>query len=286
MLQHEYDVVWLCYPSDQTYLKLDIKPKKLIKEVASWRWRENYQTTQDFIQAHLLDADYIACPSKELYTELSYYCNNVLYMPNGVENRFFTKKSKLIPNGGHARFGWVGNPNDPLKNFEEIKNIQEKGISVKIAQNLNLFELRKFYKKIDVLLITSTSESQPLPFLEALASGCSIITRPVGIIPEFADLEKVLIVPFEKSILDSIINNKFSKNSNNQECKSIKFNSWDSLISIYKEFYESVISKKINVHKFNIRYSNIENENHIILSMFKYKVKLYLDWKKYGNTKT
>ena len=92
LLENEYDIVWLCYPSDKTYLKLKVKPKCLIKEVASWRWKDNYLNTQDFIEAQLTDANYISCPSKELYSELSKYTKNVVYMPNGVEDGFFIKK--------------------------------------------------------------------------------------------------------------------------------------------------------------------------------------------------
>jgi glycosyltransferase involved in cell wall biosynthesis len=278
--------VWLCYPTDKTYLKLKVKPNYLIKEVASWRWKDNYLSTQDFIKSDLTDANYIACPSKELYSELSKYTKNVVYMPNGVEDGFFIRNINLKQPSEGLSFGWVGNSKDPLKNFYEVKKLQDEGLKVVIAEKLNLFKLRDFYKSIDVLLITSKSESQPLPFLEALSSGCSVVTRPVGIVPEFKSLNSVLIVPFEESILESIKNANIGLYTMKQQNDILSLNSWDKTVNIYKYFFKGVLSDIVDFNRFNERYSILNDTDlEITIPKIKYKVTVYLDWLKYGNTK-
>jgi glycosyltransferase involved in cell wall biosynthesis len=286
LLEKKYEFVWLCYPSDKTYLKLKVRPKYLIKEVASWRWKVNFLSTQEFIDTHLADANFIACPSKELYTELSNYAHNVVYIPNGVETRFFKKDMICKKKSDKLRIGWVGNSKDPLKNFNEVINLQSKGFSVKIAENLSLFQLRNFYQTIDILIITSISESQPLPFLEALSSGCLVVSRPVGIVPEFKSCNNVVIVPFEESFseyienLDAILIPKYHENN------IVYFNSWDKIINIYNYFFTSVLNENFDFDLFKSRYPNfyvLDSERGI--SMLKYKASVYLDWLKYGNTK-
>lgn len=286
LLQCEYDLVWLCYPSDKTYLKLKVQTKCLIKEVASWRWKNDYFSTQEFVELHLGDANYIACPSKELFTELSKYANNVVYIPNGVENGFFKKEVNSRRASESVKFGWVGNSKDPLKNFHEIKKLQDQGLNVKIAENLNLFKLRAFYQTIDVLLITSQSESQPLPFLEALSSGCSVVSRSVGIVPEFKGFNNVKIVPFENSISDYIINAAFYIHATNKENDILDLNNWNKIINIYKYFFESAVNESVDFNLLNSRYPIVNAiDSEIRIPKLKYKAAVYFDWVKYGNTK-
>ncbi len=286
LLECEYDLVWLCYPSDKTYLKLKIQPKCLIKEVASWRWKDSYFSTQEFVQSNLADANYIACPSKELFTELSKYSQNVVYMPNGVEAGFFKQEVNSKKAFESLRFGWVGNSKDPLKNFHEVKKLQDEGLNLKIAENLNLFKLRDFYQTIDVLLITSQSESQPLPFLEALSSGCSVVSRPVGIVPEFKSFNNVVIVPFEESISEYIKNANLNLQTNNQKNDILDLNSWDKIINIYKYFFTSAVNESVDFNLMQDRYQNINViDSEICISMLKYKTAVYLDWFKYVNKK-
>jgi len=286
LLDCEYDLVWLCYPSDKTYLKLRVQTKCLIKEVASWRWKDDYFSTQEFVVSHLADANYIACPSKELFTELSKYAHNVVYMPNGIEDSFFKKKMNSKKSFESMRLGWVGNSKDPLKNFHEVEKLQDEGLNVKIAENLNLFKLRDFYQTIDVLLITSQSESQPLPFLEALSSGCSVISRPVGIVPEFKSFNNIVIVPFEKSISDYITNATLYLHAKNKENDVLDLNSWDKIINIYKYFFTSALNGSSDFNLLNSRYPVIHGiDSGISIPKFKYKAAVYSDWLKYGNTK-
>ena len=286
LLEYGYDIVWLCYPTDKTYLKLKVKPNCLIKEVASWRWKDNYLSTEDFIKSDLTDANYISCPSKELYSELSKYTKNVVYIPNGVEDGFFIRNINLKQPSEGLRFGWVGNSKDPVKNFYEVKKLQDEGLKIIIAENLNLFKLRDFYKSIDVLLITSKSESQPLPFLEALSSGCSVVTRPVGIVPEFKSFDNVVIVPFEESILEAIKNTNISLNTMNQQNDILSLNSWDKTVYIYIQFFKGVLSHNVDFNRFNDRYNILnDNDSEITIPKIKYKAMVYLDWLKYGNTK-
>ena len=92
----KYDIIWITYPLDKTYLQLKYKPGFIIKEVASWRWQNTYKATEEFIQMELNDADIIVCPSFALFQHLCEFTNNVAYIPNGVESWFFKNKNRKI----------------------------------------------------------------------------------------------------------------------------------------------------------------------------------------------
>lgn len=286
-LEKQYDLVWLCYPMDKSYLKLKFKPKHLVKEVASWRWAENFTNTEDFVSSELKDADFIACPSLQLYKELSKYSTKVLYMPNGVESWFFKNKlSKNIVNSKSPVIGWVGNTKDTQKNYWEVENLIQKGFSIKVAQNLNLFQLRKFYRSIDILLITSKTESQPLPFLEALSAGCYVISRPVGIVEEIlngAEDDIGKIVDFEINLYD-VLNSLNVKPNSLKRLDIVQKNDWDNIAGLFNYFFYILLSNKtIASSSFNNRYLYFERQySPIYLNKFLYLAILCLDYFRYG----
>ena len=77
-----------------------------------------------------------------------------------------------------------------LKDLELMKGIKvvatnsSWGIPVRKCE-----EMSDFYNSIDYLLVTSTIEGGPVPFMEALACGTMAIAPPIGVIPDFPHIE-------------------------------------------------------------------------------------------------
>jgi 2-polyprenyl-3-methyl-5-hydroxy-6-metoxy-1,4-benzoquinol methylase len=100
-----------------------------------------------------------------------------------VDSEIF--KPTRLKNSGPTVFGWAGNPNDPLKRFDRLKDkMKEFGARFEIATARDRSEMAEFYQGIDVLLISSVAEGTPLPLLEGLASGNFVISTDVGVAGE------------------------------------------------------------------------------------------------------
>ncbi len=130
-------------------------------------------------------------PWKEPWQEVMY--DNIIIdnKPNFIDNK------KLV-------ISWIGNSNwgnwsnksgtDSNKGYHSIikpmlDKIQEEiGIEICIADSAQKKRSRKeifeILAKTDILIIASKTESTPLPLIEAIASGCAIVSTDVGIVKE------------------------------------------------------------------------------------------------------
>jgi len=111
--------------------------------------------------------------------------NNVVYIPNGVDEKLFY---------GRFNVGFVG-ARDSMehKGFALIKKAcDELGLELIVSIETSKHEeMPEFYNKMDCLVIASLSEGCNNPTLEALAMNIPVISTAVGIVSE---LEGVTIV--------------------------------------------------------------------------------------------
>lgn len=106
----------------------------------------------------------------------------VLYTPNGVDpdNFLYTERSGEI-----KTLGWAGASYQPYKHLDWAQEIS-KGteLPLAIAEHLKFHEMKDWYQKIDVLLITAIPEewreTGPLPAFEAIVSGVLVVGSAVG----------------------------------------------------------------------------------------------------------
>jgi glycosyltransferase involved in cell wall biosynthesis len=61
-------------------------------------------------------------------------------------------------------------------------------------------EMREFYNNIDVLVVASTHEGEPLTLLEAMACGCYPVCVNVGVVPELINDYSNGIIVQERTI--------------------------------------------------------------------------------------
>ena len=115
---------------------------------------------------------------------LELFPNNItpFLMPNGVDPDQFHYAPKR---GSIARLGWCGASHVAFKQINWAHDIANKTeIPLYVASRLSYDELKPWYNKIDLLLITSIpirhKETGPLPAFEAIVSGVPVLGTPVG----------------------------------------------------------------------------------------------------------
>lgn len=176
----KYDRVY--YSHFSLYHNLPTK-KQCITSVTSHKCLQNIKQTIN----QLSNFDGFSVNNTFLYTIFSKSFSNVFYTPNGVDtNKFlFNEKERESP----LRLGWVGNKDREVKNYHTILSHLLKDYNFKIvatsksdkeADLLSHGKMAKYYKSIDVYLVTSSNEGTPNPALEALSTGVPVITTHVG----------------------------------------------------------------------------------------------------------
>lgn len=99
-----------------------------------------------------------------------------------------------FPEGDRLVVGWAGNPGNPYKRFEKVKETIEALPDVEFktacyrmkpggvyAPDYETASMREFYASIHVLVCGSRSEGFCFPLLEASACGRPVITFDVGV---------------------------------------------------------------------------------------------------------
>ncbi len=147
-------------------------------------------------------------------------------------------------------------PKDEEEYYDECQmlvELMDLGDTVEFLGPQNVLE---YYPKIDVLLLSSVSEGQPLVILEAMASGTPVVATDVGacremvedelgrsgfIVPpkDYIGIAKALIKLYE----DKELWNEFSKNGKRVVREKYRL---DQMIKRYKELYMKAFLVKKN----------------------------------------
>jgi glycosyltransferase involved in cell wall biosynthesis len=185
------DLLHVFWWGDQTYRHLGLAPGRITKEVASHRWALEAKfgpiDTATFAARYLDDCATVLTPSLRLFDLLSDLHPRLFHCPNGVDLARF-RLARRRRRG--LRIAWSGNPNDPCKGLHDVLVPACAGrFALESTDGRRTHaQVAALYARSDVIAIASQAESQPLPLLEAMASGCFPVTTDVGIARE-------LIVP-------------------------------------------------------------------------------------------
>jgi len=135
---------------------------------------------------------------------------NVFYIPNGVDPLLFSTLENKSYDPGRIRLGWVGNRDRATKNFSIVRKLSKlpdfQFSTVATLKSKSYKKTRQhmidFYRSIDFLIVSSSTEGTPNPALEAASCGVPIITTPVGNMPDLIkDEENGFIVDSPKYTL-------------------------------------------------------------------------------------
>lgn len=182
------DLLYVFFWGETWHKQFGFSSRQLIKEVASFRWKFDDKfgkiSAAELAKTHLAECVLVTTPAASLFDELSPHVADLYLCPNGVEHSLYSSLC-IRRLEGRLKIGWVGNPLDKTKGLADILIPATSGYDFKYTNGrLTRRALTNFYKGIDVLAIASEAESQPLPLLEGLASGCFPVATNVGIVPE------------------------------------------------------------------------------------------------------
>lgn len=178
----------------------NFKRHQIIREIPAWPWKINEDVCEkikiDFVNQYLQDCICATTPAAGIHSAFKKVYEPIVYCPNGVEYKYFASGGFRCNSKKELRIGWVGNPHHPRKGFNDIIKPAAKGFKLFFTDgNMSRRDIKKLYQSVDVLAIASVAESQPLPLLESMASGCFAVTTNVGIVPEIIkDFKNGLVV--------------------------------------------------------------------------------------------
>jgi glycosyltransferase involved in cell wall biosynthesis len=165
-------------------------------------------------------ADCVAASSRRLcglYSAADHLPNITHCVPDGVDLQLFAPAPPEItaPPASDTlrplRIGWVGNSAWGITLGHDFKG--KHGVfdpALEILRGLDLpftvhvadkaehrvphADMPDFYREIDVLVCASLFEGTPNPVLEAMASGCAVVSTDVGIVPDIFGPEQMQFI--------------------------------------------------------------------------------------------
>ncbi len=92
-----------------------------------------------------------------------------------------------------ARFYCIGPTDEDERYYEDCRILVDSLRLGKIFEFTGRQDVREYYAFLDVLLLTSVREAQPLVILEAYCSGVPVVSTRVGNVPELLDFDERFI---------------------------------------------------------------------------------------------
>jgi glycosyltransferase involved in cell wall biosynthesis len=87
-------------------------------------------------------------------------------------------------------FWCIGPTDEDQAYFEDCRSLVESFQLTDIFKFTGKADVRSYYEFLDVLLLTSVREAQPLVILEAFAAGVPVVSTRVGNVPELLDYDE------------------------------------------------------------------------------------------------
>lgn len=183
---HRFD---LLYNFNHTPSKYDeLFHHRLIKGLYS-HYHHTANIPWQYVYRVVKHASVLVVANREQQQEISPYFRNTVELPDSIDtDLFFLERQRT---GNDIIAGWSGNPDRRLarkrvKRFYEVVEpaCAAAGTELRKAVNLDREALRKMYNEVDVVLIASITEGNPISLFEAGACGRTVIATTVGVIPQ------------------------------------------------------------------------------------------------------
>ena len=185
------DLLHVCFWGESRHQLIDFDKKRIITEISSHRWQDNPNfgpcTPAEFVRRYLAHCDTAICTSRRLCAIVEKVFPRTFHTPNGVDvGRFNPAKRPFRPN---LVFGWAGKAADEVKGFRDIVQPACDGRFCLLAATGDVphRQMPEFYRQLDVIVVASRNEGEPLTLIEAMACGCYPVCVNVGIVPELIE---------------------------------------------------------------------------------------------------
>ncbi|HPH75155.1 MAG TPA: glycosyltransferase family 4 protein [Bacteroidales bacterium] len=164
---------------------------RLIKGLYSHYYLGSF-TPWRYIYRMVKHASVLVVANRQQAEEIRPFFRNTVVLPDGVDTQqFYMEKERT---GDEIVAGWSENPDRKLhgrrvKRFYEVvePSCKAAGVELRVGQNMTRDELRRMYNDVDVVLIGSVTEGNPLSLFEAGACGRTVIATRVGVVPEIIE---------------------------------------------------------------------------------------------------
>jgi len=184
----DYDILHIFFWGENIHRPLGFSPAQIIKEVSSHRWQDDPAygpcTPAQFVERYLDDCATAVCTSRRLWQLVAPHFPDTYRVRNGIDAELFSPPP--VPRQGPLVIGWAGNIHDAVKGYTELVEPACDGRFSLVAATggVSHREMAEFYRRIDVLAVSSRHEGEPLPLIEAMACGCFPVCVDVGVVPE------------------------------------------------------------------------------------------------------
>ena len=201
-----------------------------------------------FLASRLSDANIFVHES--LSKKLSLYSDKAEIIPCGVNLNLFKPIDKLA---SRDKLGLDLNYNYVLfsSSFNnKIKNAALAKLALSNFENIILLEMKGYSREevhllmnaVDILIVTSHSETGPLVVKEALACNCPIISTDVGDVKELANGTKnCYIVEYDAKQVEQRIRDILSSNKKSDGRAAVKHLSLEKIATDVYSVYERVL---------------------------------------------
>ena len=252
----DYDVVFVFFWYDGFTKLMNVKnydSSKICLGVHSHNsWIKRNLSVSD-VKKVLQQFPVIGCTSKKLVKIFDNH-PNVVYTPSGFSPDLFHPRP-LPPFDGVLKVGWAGDPDsshhgDVKGYYSIIKPVIDELDFVELVsqtkQDKTQYEkMEFFYSQCHTYVNTSLNEGSPLPVIEAMACGRSVITTDVGIAPEVINDSNGKIIQRTKGALKHALIEFYQKPETLTEMgmfarKSIKNRTWAWTAMQYEKMFNLV----------------------------------------------
>ena len=201
-----------------------------------------------FLASRLSDANIFVHES--LSKKLSLYSDKAEIIPCGVNLNLFKPIDKLA---SRDKLGLDHNYNYVLfsSSFNnKIKNAALAKLALSNFENIILLEMKGYSREevhllmnaVDILIVTSHSETGPLVVKEALACNCPIVSTDVGDVKELANGTKnCYIVEYDAKQIEQRIRDILSSNKKSDGRAAVKHLSLEKIATDVYSVYKRVV---------------------------------------------
>jgi len=130
-----------------------------------------------------------------------------------------------------ARFYCIGPTDEDEGYFEDCKLLVENLKLQDVFEFTGRKDVRDYYKFLDVLLLTSVREAQPLVFLEGYCAGVPAVSTIVGNVPELLNFDERFLAPSKDS--SKLAEGIMYIRNNPGEMENLRVKNYEKVLNFY-----------------------------------------------------
>ncbi len=239
--------------------EMEIRKTSIVKGYQRDMWTKIYNKISRICYTH---ADHITAlfeENRQKQLDLGAPADRTEVIPNGIDVERFTIKREPKP-GFHvglvgrvvpikdiktfiatckivadrvpeARFYCIGPTDEDEGYYEECKLLVENLKIQEVFEFTGRQDVRDYYKFLDVLMLTSVREAQPLVFLEGYCGGVPAVSTIVGNVPELLNFDERFLAPSKDA--SKLAEGVLYLYNNPSEVEKLRIRNYEKVLNFY-----------------------------------------------------